>query len=399
MIGRERQRELLEGAFANVVNDRSCHLFTILGAAGVGKSRLAQEFLAGVDATVVSGRCLSYGEGISYWPVTEVVKQLVPAGESDGPARLDPRRRHRLGLAGGDRLGLSQAARGARRRAAGRGRLRRPALGRADLPRPRRARRRPEPGRADPAALHGSARAARRAARVGRRQAERHHRVARAARAGRDGRARRRARGAASSRVFATGSWRPPAATRCSSRRWSRWQPRAASEVAVPPTIQALLAARLDQLAAAERGVLERGAVEGQVFHRTAVAALADGGLGRRRARRARAQGPGPARAAAAAGRRRLPVPPPAHPRHRLRGAAEGDPGRAARALRRLARGQRARRWSSSTRSSAITSNRRTAIARSSGRSTTGPRRSPSRRRRACSRVAIMRSSAVTCLL
>ena len=85
MIGREQQRELLEGAFANVVSDRSCHLFTILGAAGVGKSRLAQEFLGGVDATVVSGRCLSYGEGISYWPVTEVVKQLVPAGATTGP--------------------------------------------------------------------------------------------------------------------------------------------------------------------------------------------------------------------------------------------------------------------------------------------------------------------------
>ena len=85
MIGREQQRELLEGAFANVLNDRSCHLFTILGAAGVGKSRLAQEFLAGVDATVVSGRCLSYGEGISYWPVTEVVKQLVPGGDVTGP--------------------------------------------------------------------------------------------------------------------------------------------------------------------------------------------------------------------------------------------------------------------------------------------------------------------------
>ena len=85
MIGRERQRELLEGTFASVASDRSCHLFTILGTAGVGKSRLAQEFLSGVDATVVSGRCLSYGEGISYWPVTEVVKQLVPAGEAIGP--------------------------------------------------------------------------------------------------------------------------------------------------------------------------------------------------------------------------------------------------------------------------------------------------------------------------
>ena len=58
-------------------------------------------------------------------------------------------------------------------------------------------------------------------------------------------------------------------------------------EVAVPPTIQALLAARLDQLDAGERDVLERGAVEGQVFHRGAVAALvADGAPGRRRARR-----------------------------------------------------------------------------------------------------------------
>src|SRR5207237_3774528 len=46
-------------------------------------------------------------------------------------------------------------------------------------------------------------------------------------------------------------------------------------EIAVPPTIQALLAARLDQLDPAERGVLERGAVEGLVFHRGAVVALA----------------------------------------------------------------------------------------------------------------------------
>src|SRR5262249_11045843 len=47
------------------------------------------------------------------------------------------------------------------------------------------------------------------------------------------------------------------------------------SDVVVPPTIQALLAARLDQLDTSERGVLERGAVEGRVFHRGAVQALA----------------------------------------------------------------------------------------------------------------------------
>ena len=49
----------------------------------------------------------------------------------------------------------------------------------------------------------------------------------------------------------------------------------AGGEVEVPPTLQALLAARLDQLDAAERRVLERGAVEGEVFHRGAVQALA----------------------------------------------------------------------------------------------------------------------------
>ena len=50
----------------------------------------------------------------------------------------------------------------------------------------------------------------------------------------------------------------------------------AGGEVVVPPTLQALLAARLDQLDSAERGVLERGAVEGEVFHRGSVQALAD---------------------------------------------------------------------------------------------------------------------------
>jgi class 3 adenylate cyclase/tetratricopeptide (TPR) repeat protein len=77
MVGRERQRHVLDEAFANVVADQTCHLFTVLGTAGVGKSRLASEFLGGLDgATVVSGRCLSYGEGISYFPVTEVAIQL-----------------------------------------------------------------------------------------------------------------------------------------------------------------------------------------------------------------------------------------------------------------------------------------------------------------------------------
>ena len=84
MIGREREQRLLASVWERVVSESACQLFTILGPAGVGKSRLAAEFLASLgDAVVVGrGRCLPYGEGITYWPVVEVVKQL-PATEVD----------------------------------------------------------------------------------------------------------------------------------------------------------------------------------------------------------------------------------------------------------------------------------------------------------------------------
>jgi class 3 adenylate cyclase/tetratricopeptide (TPR) repeat protein len=77
MVGRERQLKLLRDAFDAVASERACHLFTVLGPAGVGKSRLVAEFLRTIEgATVVRGRCLSYGDGITYWPVVEVVKQI-----------------------------------------------------------------------------------------------------------------------------------------------------------------------------------------------------------------------------------------------------------------------------------------------------------------------------------
>ena len=76
LIGRERELALLRQAYERAVSERACQLFTLLGAAGVGKSRLVAEFLAGVDATVARGRCLNYGEGITFWPVIEVLKQL-----------------------------------------------------------------------------------------------------------------------------------------------------------------------------------------------------------------------------------------------------------------------------------------------------------------------------------
>lgn len=85
-FGRERERRMLQEAFELAVSSRACHLFTLLGAAGVGKSRLAAEVLAGLDATVVRGRCLSYGDGITYWPVVEVVKPLRPEERELPPA-------------------------------------------------------------------------------------------------------------------------------------------------------------------------------------------------------------------------------------------------------------------------------------------------------------------------
>ena len=69
MVGRETELRRLLDAFAQAVRDHSCQLFTVLGTAGVGKSRLAGEFMQTLtDAHVVRGRCLPYGEGITYWP-------------------------------------------------------------------------------------------------------------------------------------------------------------------------------------------------------------------------------------------------------------------------------------------------------------------------------------------
>jgi class 3 adenylate cyclase/tetratricopeptide (TPR) repeat protein len=79
MVGRDTELRRLRDAYEQAARDRSCQLFTVLGPAGVGKSRLAYEFLTSLDgALVVRGRCLPYGEGITYWPVVEVVKQLPP---------------------------------------------------------------------------------------------------------------------------------------------------------------------------------------------------------------------------------------------------------------------------------------------------------------------------------
>ncbi len=76
LVGRDEELAMLQQAYGRALAHRSCHLFTILGAAGVGKSRLAGELQASLpgDPAVVVGRCLPYGEGITYWPLRDVVR-------------------------------------------------------------------------------------------------------------------------------------------------------------------------------------------------------------------------------------------------------------------------------------------------------------------------------------
>jgi class 3 adenylate cyclase len=87
MVGRQRELRRLHDAFEQAVGDRSCQLFTVLGLAGVGKSRLVQEFLQDLTtrALVARGRCLPYGEGITYWPLLEAVKDAVGLDDADSP--------------------------------------------------------------------------------------------------------------------------------------------------------------------------------------------------------------------------------------------------------------------------------------------------------------------------
>ena len=87
LVGRRDALAQLEWALERAVAEKSCRLVTVLGAPGIGKSRLAHEFVASLagQATVLSGRCLPYGEGITFWPLAQMVRQAADIHESHGP--------------------------------------------------------------------------------------------------------------------------------------------------------------------------------------------------------------------------------------------------------------------------------------------------------------------------
>jgi class 3 adenylate cyclase len=290
MVGRQEELDQLRRAYERAVRDRACHLFTLLGSAGVGKSRLAAEFVASTEgATVVRGRCLSYGEGITYLPVIEIVRQLL-GGEPDARlVELAPDAEIASAIAGllGDERGLSSAegtAWAVRRlleAAAASGPLivvlddlqwgeqtflelvehvadwsREAPILLLCMARPELLDLRPTWGGGK---LNASAVLLEPLSPVETDELIEHRRAGMSV----DDRLRARIRDTAEGNPLFVEQMLALVAE----------SPEGA--LTVPPTIQALLAARLDQLEGAERAVLECGAVEGRVFHRGAVRAMA----------------------------------------------------------------------------------------------------------------------------
>jgi class 3 adenylate cyclase/tetratricopeptide (TPR) repeat protein len=264
-VGRERELALVQEAWGRAQSEGRCELFTICGEAGVGKSRLVAEALGSIEARIVQGRCLPYGEGITYWPVVEVIKQLdAPASDPAAAAAIR------------SLLGESDAGTSAEEIAWGFRKLLEEqaplvvvlddiqwgeetlldlieyasllssgapllllCLARTDL-----VERRPT----WPVALRLEPLS----------EADVHELLPAAIPSERR------------SEVVRASGGNPLFVTELVAMA-------AEGDVSVPPTLQALLAARLDQLEPAERAALECGAVEGEIFHRGTVQALASG--------------------------------------------------------------------------------------------------------------------------
>ena len=111
IVGRERELDWLRDGFANVRDRSECRLVTVLGDPGVGKSRLAQEFLAEIEpsARVLRGRCLAFGEGITFWPLAEVVRQAARIGQAASSSGLLHRIERLVGGQGDEATHLAHA--------------------------------------------------------------------------------------------------------------------------------------------------------------------------------------------------------------------------------------------------------------------------------------------------
>ena len=85
LVGRQKELGALRGAYDRALEENSARLATVFGMAGSGKTRLAEEFLKalGPEVKVLNGRCLPYGEGITYWPIAEAIKEVCSITDED----------------------------------------------------------------------------------------------------------------------------------------------------------------------------------------------------------------------------------------------------------------------------------------------------------------------------
>ena len=123
-VGREVEQQLLRGLLERCTRDSSTQLVTLVGEPGVGKSRLVAELAAHVDSltevvTWRQGRCLPYGEGITFWALGEVVKAHAGIYETDSSAVAEQKLEAVLPGGGGAGLAARSAAAAARDRLGG----------------------------------------------------------------------------------------------------------------------------------------------------------------------------------------------------------------------------------------------------------------------------------------
>jgi len=85
LVGRDEELRRLEVLVEEVVSDSRCRLACVVGEPGVGKTRLVSELCSrlGSRARILVGRCLSYGDGITYWPLAEIVRQAASIRDED----------------------------------------------------------------------------------------------------------------------------------------------------------------------------------------------------------------------------------------------------------------------------------------------------------------------------
>ncbi len=292
-FGREPELRLLRDAFDRSVASSACHLVTVLGEPGIGKSRLVRELrpLLGPEATFLVGRCPAYGEGITYWPVREMVLQAAGEGTIDelvGELDDGPAVARRVAAA----LGLEEGVAGEdplwafRRLFAASARMRplvlvfedvhygQPALVDLvdhlatwirDAPVLLLCLARPELLDTRPAWAGGQRNAA--SLTLGPLSAEESRELL-AALAGKT------LEEAGLERIAATAGGNPLFLEQLLAHVGERGTD--AADPGLPPALQALLAARLDLLGPLERSLLEHGAVEGEVFHLGSVLALSE---------------------------------------------------------------------------------------------------------------------------